>query len=106
MTFGIVGLGTGIGAIYPRFNVENVAKIATGFGGLVFMLFSIGFIAIVVYLEAGPAYRIILAQTRHFPLIPKVVARITFHFSLVLFLSAACFYLPIRIGISSLEKYE
>jgi len=106
MTFGIVGLGTGIGAIYPRFNVENVAKIATGFGGLVFMLFSIGFIAIVVYLEAGPAYRIILAQTRHFPLIPKVVARITFHFSLVLALSAACFYLPIRLGIRSLERIE
>ena len=32
MTFGITSLGIGFGAWFPRFKVENVSQIPTGFG--------------------------------------------------------------------------
>jgi ABC-2 type transport system permease protein len=62
MTFGIVAMGVGIGAIYPRFHVENVAQIATGFGGLIYMLWAMIFIGVVVVLEAWPVYLIFMAR--------------------------------------------
>lgn len=36
--FGIVGLGIGLGARYPRFDADNPVEVATGLGGLLFML--------------------------------------------------------------------
>ena len=36
-TYGSLGLALGIGAQYPRFKIDNAAKIATGFGGLLYM---------------------------------------------------------------------
>ncbi len=68
------------------------------------MLLSIGFISLVVALEAGPAYRIILAETRGFPLDRATAAQAALHFGGVVLLSAACFYLPMRLGPRSLER--
>lgn len=36
-TYGSLGLSLGIGAQHPRFKIDNAAKIATGFGGLLYM---------------------------------------------------------------------
>jgi ABC-2 type transport system permease protein len=36
-TYGSLGLALGIGAQHPRFKIDNAAKIATGFGGLLYM---------------------------------------------------------------------
>ena len=63
MTFGITALGVGLGAVFPRFKVENAAQIPTGFGGIVYMLLTMIFIGVVVTLEAWPVYRIFTAQT-------------------------------------------
>jgi ABC-2 type transport system permease protein len=61
LTAGIVGLGIGLGAIYPRFSVENVAKIATGYGAILYMILAMGFIALAVFLEAWPVNTILMA---------------------------------------------
>lgn len=36
-SYGTLGLALGIGAQHPRFKIDNAAKIATGFGGLLYM---------------------------------------------------------------------
>jgi ABC-2 type transport system permease protein len=36
----VSALGVGLGAVYPRFTVENIAKIPTGIGGVAFMITS------------------------------------------------------------------
>ena len=56
MTFGITAICVGIGAIYPKFAYDHVAEIPTSFGGAICMIFSIGFIGIIVMLEAWPVY--------------------------------------------------
>jgi ABC-2 type transport system permease protein len=57
----IVAMGLGLGAAYPDFTSENPAQSVTGFGGLVFMLISTAFIGIIIALEAGPAYALLMS---------------------------------------------
>jgi ABC-2 type transport system permease protein len=104
MTFGIVGLAVGLGAIYPRFHVENPAKIATGFGGVVYMLLSMAFIGLVVMLEARPVYTYFISQFRGIPLATEHWVEFSILFTLALGLNIAAFLLPIQIGIRRLEN--
>ncbi|PKN51985.1 MAG: hypothetical protein CVU55_09580 [Deltaproteobacteria bacterium HGW-Deltaproteobacteria-13] len=60
----VVGLATGLGAIYADFKSENPAQVVTGFGGLLFMILSFSLIALVIILEAGPIYYIFMVQLR------------------------------------------
>lgn len=55
-TLAITALALCFGALFPRFRTENAADIATGFGGLVFMMASISYIALVIGMEAWPVY--------------------------------------------------
>jgi len=61
LTVGIVGLGIGLGAVYPRFTVENVAKIASGYGAILYMILAMSFIALAVFLESWPAKAIFVS---------------------------------------------
>jgi ABC-2 type transport system permease protein len=56
MTFGITAICVGVGAIYPKFAYDHVAEIPTSFGGAICMIFSIGFIGLIVVVEAWPIY--------------------------------------------------
>jgi ABC-2 type transport system permease protein len=56
MTFGITAICVGVGAIYPKFAYDHVAEIPTSFGGAICMIFSIGFIGLIVIVEAWPIY--------------------------------------------------
>lgn len=58
LAFGVVALGMWVGATYPRFRVENAAKISAGVGGILYMTSCMLFIAAVVLLEAWPVYAI------------------------------------------------
>jgi ABC-2 type transport system permease protein len=51
-----VGLGVGLGSLFPRFNVENAAQIAVGAGGILYMIVTLGFLLSLITLEAWPVY--------------------------------------------------
>ncbi len=55
-TLAITALALGFGALYPNLETENVAEIPTSFGGLLFMMTAVGYLAAVVALEAWPVY--------------------------------------------------
>ena len=59
----VVSLGLAFGTAYPRFDTQNAAQIATGFGAILYMLACLGLIALVVGLEAWPVTRL-LRQAR------------------------------------------
>ena len=50
MTFALVGLATGMGAIYPRFNAENLTQVAGSYGGIGYMVLAVLFILVEVSL--------------------------------------------------------
>jgi ABC-2 type transport system permease protein len=68
MTCALAALALGFGALFPRFDAENPAQIPTGFGGLLFMLTAVAYLAGVVVLEAGPVYQVLTARAAGVPL--------------------------------------
>lgn len=56
MNLSLSGLGIGMGALYPRFNVDNAAKIASGFGGILYMFMAMVMMVFVVLLSVAPCW--------------------------------------------------
>jgi len=56
ITFALTSLALGFGALYPNYDTENVAEIPTSFGGLLFMMAAVIYLAGVVMMEAWPVY--------------------------------------------------
>ncbi len=103
MTFGITAIGVGVGALYPKFDHDHAAEIPTSFGGVVCMIFSIGFIGITVMIEAWPVYLLAmeglapnsLGSSEFRVIIPSLVA--------VLVLTVFAVAVPLKLGLKKLE---
>lgn len=106
LVFGIVSLGVGFGATFPKFHLDNPAKIATGFGGFMFMIVSLLYISLTVALESYPTYIIFFSEIGKVELGLSHWLLISVCFSGSLLLNLAVFYLPMRWGIRALEKRE
>ncbi len=64
VTFALTALALGFGAIYPNYETENVAEIPTSFGGLLFMMSAVTYLAGVIVLEAWPVYLFLSSRLR------------------------------------------
>ena len=106
LVFGIVALGVGLGAVYPNFGHENIAQVATGFGGLVYMIISSVFIALIIMLEAGPVYAILSAHFRGEAITHLQWIWIAGSFILVAFLNVFAVQRPMAAGLKALSGYE
>jgi ABC-2 type transport system permease protein len=104
MTFGIVAIGIGFGALYPNFNFDNAAEIPTSFGGAVSMIVSISFIAVVVMIEAWPIYQLAVATLRPGRAMGPTIGLILPSVTIVAALTAAVVALSLRSGIRRLEQ--
>jgi ABC-2 type transport system permease protein len=104
MTFGIVAIGVGLGALYPKFDYENAAEIPTSFGGAVAMILSVGFIAAAVMIEAWPVYQLTMASLRHGRIATPTFGLIAPPLLMVAVLTLIVVTLSLRIGIKRLEE--
>ena len=68
LDFGLVGLAIGLGAMYPQYGSENLGQMPTGFGGFLYMIFSLALIGVTIGLEAGPVYRLLMAELKNISL--------------------------------------
>ncbi len=55
-TYGLTGLGVGMGASDPRFHEDNPAKIASGAGGVSFMLAGLAYLTTIMVLCGWPLF--------------------------------------------------
>jgi len=106
MVFGIVSLGVGLGAMYPRFRHENINQVATGFGGFVYMVASSVFIGLVIILEAGPVYLLFMADVKGDPVSTTKWIYIILSFAAVFLIQLLALFRPMKKGLSALEGYE
>lgn len=106
MTFGITGMGVGMGALYPRFHVENAAQISVSYGGVVYMVLAMSFISAAVVLLVTPTSAIFMAQLKGEPLGSFLWGALIVAFAVVTALSALSLFLPMRMGIRNLEAME
>jgi ABC-2 type transport system permease protein len=101
---GIVALGIGLGAAYPDFKAENPAQTASSFGGLVFMLTAAVYIGGVILLQAGPVYRLFMADLHGRTLSAAVWLWIVGAFGAAFALSILAIILPLRFGEKRLRQ--
>jgi ABC-2 type transport system permease protein len=104
--FGIVALGVGFGALYPNFKHQNIAQVATGFGGVMYMITAAIFIALIIVLEAGPVYLIFMAELRGKAITGLKWALIIVPFLLVLAIMAFTVLKPMKMGLKALQQFE
>ena len=103
ITIGLAGLGVGMGAMYPRFDFENVAEIGTTTGAIMYMIISLGYVGLCVSLVAGPVHTHLRgvftrAQAGWIDTIVSLAA-----LGLV---TAAFVFVPIRMGARALRMVE
>ena len=106
LTFGIVALAIGMGAAFPKFKFENVTQIAGSSGGLLYMIASTSFVAIVLALEAVPVFLYFRAQYQGAELNERALLAIAASALTVFALVAAAAWLPLRWGRQRLETME
>ncbi|HEX2778526.1 MAG TPA: hypothetical protein VHM30_03435 [Gemmatimonadaceae bacterium] len=103
LTFAIAGLAIGFGTLYPQFETENAAQIPTSFGGLLFMMASVGVIGGTIILEARPVYGYLSA--RIYNTAPSTTEMLV-GFGLAALLCVSATIVPIRIAMRRLDAIE
>jgi ABC-2 type transport system permease protein len=105
VTFALTALALGFGALYPNYETENVAEIPTSFGGLLFMMAAVTYLAGVVILEAWPVYLYLSsrfqgggASVSVTPLVLGVSGAIA--------LTAAAIVVPLRAGMAKVRSVD
>jgi ABC-2 type transport system permease protein len=96
MSFALVGLATGLGARYPRFNVD-ATQVAGSYGGVAFMIQAVLFVIVMILLLGWPSSMYMFQRFRRFPLS-----------AMQQFLMSACFLgaagLSITIWLTSMRS--
>jgi len=103
MTLALCGMALGFGTLSPQFETENAAQIPTSFGGLMFMISSVGLIAVVVVLEARPVYGYLSAKLYG---TPTSMSDMVFGFGLAALVCIVATIIPIRVANRRLEAVE
>jgi len=94
----LTGLGIGLGAVYPRFETENLAQVATGFGGMIYMILSALFVALVVLLEAWPVYLLFMSSVKGASPSVWKLALVAACFLAVIAAALTALFVPMRLG--------
>ncbi len=102
----VSAMAVGFGARMPDFKAENLAKVASGFGGVVYMADALAYIGVVVLLEAYPTYRIYDATIYDYPLSRGQLAACAGCYSAVVVVSAITAFTALRDGANALEARE
>lgn len=83
MVLGLVSMGIGIGALYPNFKYENVAQIPMGYGGFIYMVTALAYVALSVVLSAVPIYTFFQITVHLTVPISRILLSILFLFLLI-----------------------
>jgi ABC-2 type transport system permease protein len=106
MAFALVGLGTGLGARYPRFAADNPSQVAGSYGGVAFMIVAVLFILVMIALLGWPSSVYLFSQVRNRPLTNVQQILIAVCFTSAALLSIATWLLGMRTGVRALQDMD
>ena len=106
MTLALTALALGFGALYPNYETDNVAEIPTSFGGLLFMMAAVSYLAGVILLEAWPVYRFLLATLRNEPAGNSTVIPLVLGVVGAATLTGLAVVLPLRAGVRKVRTLD
>ena len=104
MTFALVGLATGMGAIYPRFAAENITQVAGSYGGIAFMVAAVLFTMVEIALVGWPSIVYLRHESRHLPIPGVRAAEMGLSFLLAAAIAVVTCREALRRGVLALEK--
>jgi ABC-2 type transport system permease protein len=105
VTFGLTALALGFGALYPNYETENVAEIPTSFGGLLFMMCAVSYLAGVVILEAWPVFLYLNSRFREGEAVVGAMP-VAVGVSGAALLTVLAIWAPLRAGIGKVRSLE
>jgi ABC-2 type transport system permease protein len=104
MTFALVGLATGMGAMFPRFNAENLTQVAGSYGGIGYMVLAVLFIVVEVGLLAWPSSIYLWHDYRGIPVPPSRWALMALVFAAAAAVAVGTFWTAMQKGVRALEQ--
>jgi len=105
VTFALTSLALGFGALYPNYETENVAEIPTSFGGLLFMMCAVSYLAGVVILEGWPVFLYLNSRFQGGQATVSALP-VAIGVSGAALLTAVAVWAPLRAGISKVRSLE
>ena len=106
MAFALVGLGTGLGARYPRFAADNPSQVAGSYGGVAFMIVAVLFILVMIALLGWPSSAYLFSHFRRRPMTSFQETMMFVCFTAAAALSIAVWLLGMRTGVKALEQMD
>jgi len=104
MSLALVGLATGLGARYPRFNADNPSQVAGSYGGVAFMIMAVLFMIVLIALVGWPSSVFLWHSTTHMPVPARVVLLGGGAFAAAIILSLSTWWYGMRSGVTALES--
>jgi ABC-2 type transport system permease protein len=105
MSLALVGLATGLGARYPRFNADNPSQVAGSYGGVAFMIVAVLFMLTLIALVGWPTSMYLWYAANPQRIVPAYVLVIGTLCALgALVLSVCTFWFGMRSGVRALEQ--
>jgi ABC-2 type transport system permease protein len=102
MSFALVGLAMGLGARYPRFNVD-ATQVAGSYGGVAFMIQAVLFIIVMIVLLGWPSTMYMFQRVRRFPLTAAQQLLMSACFFTAAALSVMIWLTSMRSGVRALD---
>ncbi|MGP0564644.1 MULTISPECIES: putative ABC transporter permease subunit [unclassified Nitrospina] len=103
ITTGLVGMGVGMGAMYPRFDHENMSEISTGTGGILFMISSLAYVMLVLVLSARPMY-VHFNEKFLFKFVGGI--EVPVFYGMIVVLTVLVTWIPMKRGIRALRTMD
>ncbi|MDH5477087.1 MAG: hypothetical protein OEY50_02030 [Nitrospinota bacterium] len=103
LTLGLTGLGVGMGAMFPKFDYENIAEVGATTGAILYMMVSIVYAGISVMIIAHPVRRHLWAIFRNQE---SDGPDIWLAYIAMVALTALLIYFPMTWGRRALDKIE
>jgi ABC-2 type transport system permease protein len=104
LSLALVGLATGLGARYPRFNAESPTEVAGSYGGVMFMIVAVLFVIVTCVLVGWPSSLYLWHRARGVPLGAVQLWTIGGCFAAGAAASVTAWLWAMRSGVRALEE--
>ena len=106
MSVALVGLATGLGARYPRFDADNASQVAGSYGGVAFMIVAVLYVLVMMVLLGWASSLYLWQLYRHRALPADQVMQMVGYFAAAGVLSVGLGWFGMRTGVRALDDME
>ena len=104
LTIGTTAMAVGLGAKYPNFREQNIARLSTGASSIIYMILAMVFVVLVVLVEFLPVRSLYMAIVSQSVPDPRALYFLAGSLFVVAVMSCACTIYFMRLGVRSLSE--